>query len=311
MKILTKEEEQAHYNATLKGGFKGLSIGLAAGGIGLWGATRRFSLIRDLTLPMKAFLLTSSSTFTGIIMADRSSRGFEKQRDPGLMRDYKDKTSRALMEAQARETEWQRFMDWGRVNRYKIVSGGWLGSIIAAFYIVNRNPYLTKAQKLVQARVYAQGLTLALLVATAAFETSDAARGKGNWEVVEVLDPSDPAHKHLIEKKIHHESYAGEDMWMDMVEAEEQRLAERKKAVQRQGAKDHAEGQVPGPDPKGIENKNRILSESKISGKVDYAEAQKEENANMARQNEKEADAQKHAPSGEPQVSDRNTYGGK
>lgn len=96
-----------------------------------------------------------------------------------------------------------------------------------------------------------------------------------------------------------------------MVEAEEQRLAERKKAVQRQGAKDHAEGKVPGPDPKGIENKNRILSESKISGKMDYAEAQKEENANMARQNEKEADAQKHAPSGEPQVSDRNTYGGK
>jgi hypothetical protein len=29
MKILTKEEEEAHYNATLKGGIKGGLIGLA------------------------------------------------------------------------------------------------------------------------------------------------------------------------------------------------------------------------------------------------------------------------------------------
>jgi hypothetical protein len=29
MKILTKEEEQAHYNATLKGGITGGAIGLA------------------------------------------------------------------------------------------------------------------------------------------------------------------------------------------------------------------------------------------------------------------------------------------
>lgn len=82
-----------------------------------------------------------------------------------------------------------------------------------AFALVSRNKYLTGAQKLVQARVYAQGLTLAVLVATAAFETSDATKGKGRWETVKILDPNDPEHKHMIEKRIHHEAYQGEDLW--------------------------------------------------------------------------------------------------
>jgi hypothetical protein len=85
-----------------------------------------------------------------------------------------------------------------------------------ALGLVGRNPYLSRAQKLVQARVYAQGLTLAVLVATAAFEMGDASKGKGRWETVKILDPNDPEHKHIIEKRIHHEAYAGEDLWRGM-----------------------------------------------------------------------------------------------
>ena len=72
---------------------------------------------------------------------------------------------------------------------------------------------MTTAQKLVQARVYAQGLTVAVLIATAAFEISDNNKGTGRWETVKVLDPDDPTHSHLIEKQVHHESYQGEDQW--------------------------------------------------------------------------------------------------
>lgn len=86
----------------------------------------------------------------------------------------------------------------------------------AAMALVSRNKYLTGAQKLVQARVYAQGLTLAVLLATAALEIGDANKGKGRWETVMVLDPDDPEHKHLIEKKVHHELYEGEDLWRGM-----------------------------------------------------------------------------------------------
>lgn len=82
-----------------------------------------------------------------------------------------------------------------------------------ALGIVSRNPYLSTSQKLVQARMYAQGLTIAVLIATAAFEVGDKNQGQGRWETVKVVDPNDPQHKKVIEKKVHHESYAGEDQW--------------------------------------------------------------------------------------------------
>ena len=81
-----------------------------------------------------------------------------------------------------------------------------------AFAAVSRSPMNT-ANKVVQARVYAQGLTLAVLIVSAAFEVSDAKKGSGRWETVMVLDPNDPEHKKLIEKKIHKEEYAGQDLW--------------------------------------------------------------------------------------------------
>ena len=80
--------------------------------------------------------------------------------------------------------------------------------------MVNRNRYLSGSQKLVQARMYAQGATLAALLTSFAIEGNDAAKGKGRWETIKVLDENDPEHKKIIEKRIHHESYTGEDQWM-------------------------------------------------------------------------------------------------
>jgi hypothetical protein len=211
MKILTKEEEQAHYNATLKGGISGGAIGLGLGLAIAYAANRRLHAFRSLTLPMKAFLVSSSSTFAAIIAADRSSRNFENARDP--QRKYRDRAATDMEAVKEQESTLQKLKDWGRENRYPIVTASWVASMGTALGLVGRNPYLTTAQKLVQARVYAQGLTLAVLVATAAFEIGDANKGKGRWETVMILDPNDPEHKHMIEKRIHHEQYAGEDLW--------------------------------------------------------------------------------------------------
>ena len=99
-----------------------------------------------------------------------------------------------------------------------------------ALGIVGRNPYQTAQQKLVQARMWAQGLTIGVVVLSLAFETHDSSKGRGRWETIKIIDPNDPEHKHVIEKQIHHESYKGEDQWRDMVEAEEQKLKEREEA---------------------------------------------------------------------------------
>jgi hypothetical protein len=132
-------------------------------------------------------------------------------------------------------------MSFAQDNRYSIVFGSWIASMGGALTLVGRSPYLTTQQKLVQARVYAQGLTMAVVIASLAFEGVDSAQGKGRWETVKYIDPNDPEHKHVIEKKIHHEKYKGEDQWMDMVEAEEQRLKERKEAHEEQESKSKKE----------------------------------------------------------------------
>ena len=160
-----------------------------------------------------------------IVSADSYSRAYERRRNPE--KDYTDEQQTLQQQINAQKSTQQKTMDFLSENRYSIVFGSWVASMATALGLVGRNPYLTGQQKLVQARVYAQGLTVAVVILSLAFETSDSQKGKGRWETVKILDPNDPTHQHIIEKKIHHESYAGEYQWRDMVEAEEQKIKQR------------------------------------------------------------------------------------
>jgi len=236
MKILTKEEEAAHYKVTVKGGIIGGLAGLGVGTLGVFAASKRYPAFRSLTIQFRTFLAVSTGTFASIIAADRASRSFEDQKNPN--RQYTDQTKTLQDQYEASKPFSQRARDWGETNRYSIVFGSWVASMGIALGLVQRNKYLSGAQKLVQARVYAQGLTVAVLLASFAFETNDKVKGKGRWETIKVLDPNDPTHKHYIEKRVHHERYAGEDQWRDMVEAEERRLKDREQAIKEHEERD-------------------------------------------------------------------------
>ena len=306
--------------------------GAAAGFLGVYGATLRFAAFRSLTLPLKAFLVTSAGTFAGkflfrllngpecpelgtcekmeftresgyiedalhidcdvldsvhqlgvdvnwanvtmckaIVSADKYSRAFEASRHPE--EQYKDEAERQRLELEASKSQFQRVKDWGKANRYPIVGVSWVASMAIALGLVGRSPYLSTSQKIVQARVYAQGLTLAVLVATAAFEIGDANNDQGRWETIKIVDPNDPEHKHLIEKKIHHERYAGEDMWRDMVSAEEQRIQEREDAAHEQEEHDAKAG-------KNKHKKKEHHEEKKPEKKEQHAEKKSDKKVN-------------------------------
>jgi hypothetical protein len=240
MKILTKEEEKLHYHATVKGGILGGFLGLGVGAAGVVAATRRYPGFRSLTVPFRVFLAVSTGTFSAIISADRASRSYEDQRNPN--RKYTDQNRTLEEQYEATKSYGQRARDWAEENRYSIVFGSWVASMGAALGIVQRNRYLTGQQKLVQARVYAQGLTIAVLLASFMLETNDKVKGKGRWETIKVLDPDDPTHRHYIERRIHHERYAGEDQWRDMVETEERKMKERAQAIKEQEVEDEKKG---------------------------------------------------------------------
>ncbi|KAH7073882.1 hypothetical protein BKA63DRAFT_514974 [Paraphoma chrysanthemicola] len=212
MKVLTKEEEAAHYNATIKGGSIGGVVGTAIGAAAVAGASRRYASFRALTVPFRAFLVASTGTFIAVIAADRASAAYDIEHTPEKKRAVeREKEREALLEAN--KSIVQRSKEWASENRYPLLFGFWIASMAGSWQMVNRNRYLSGSQKLVQARMYAQGATLGALLTSFAFEGTDAAKGRGRWETIKVLDPNDPEHKHMIEKRIHHESYPGEDQW--------------------------------------------------------------------------------------------------
>ncbi|KMU78570.1 LOW QUALITY PROTEIN: mitochondrial hypoxia responsive domain containing protein [Coccidioides immitis RMSCC 3703] len=110
----------------------------------------------------------------------------------------------------------ERVIDLARREKYKNIRCHF--GMIGSFVLVGRNPYLSGQQKIVQARVYAQGLTLAVLCASAAFEIHDQRQGKG------VLD----ALKAKKGKEGSQVAQGSEDLWKDMVDAEEERMNRKK-----------------------------------------------------------------------------------
>lgn len=175
---------------------------------------------------MKAFLVSSSGTFFGIIAADHASRSFEASRNQSLQY-LENREERLRQQELARMSFKDRALDFMREEKYKIIGVTWIASIIGSFYLVGRNPYLTGQQKIVQARVYAQGLTLAVMCASAAFEIHDQRKGQGLFDAAK---KGREANKEVVQQT-HHERYEGEDLWKDMVAAEEQKMKQRHQPV--------------------------------------------------------------------------------
>lgn len=221
------------------------------------GATRRYPAFRQFTLPLKAFLITSAGTFSGIIAADHASRGYEAARNPADQAYASHE--RDKRQAELSGMTWtQRAMAWGKEERYKIVGASWLASMITAFTLVGRNPYLTGPQKLVQARVYAQGFTLAVLIASAAFELQDSREDKGRYEQVEYMDEKDgKVHTKQVERG---QPSDGDTLWKDMVKQEEERLKERDEAIRQMEEADRMKRPKKHKEHHGTANKEKAAT---------------------------------------------------
>ncbi|KXG49384.1 uncharacterized protein PGRI_032540 [Penicillium griseofulvum] len=244
MKILTKEQEEAHYSSVLKGGTVGGLLGLAGGVAGVLLASRRYHTIRNLTVPMKAFLVTSSGTFTGIIAADHASREYENEQNAAYQW-YENREERI----RAEEIRGLSFVDraaaFARREKYKIITATWVASMVGSFALVSRIPGLTGQQKLVQARVYAQGLTLGVLCASAAFEISDQRRGRGLLDSKKKADAAKAkAEQGVEEVPVRQGGQPKEgDLWKDMVAAEEERLSSKHQSLYEQHQKQESKSE--------------------------------------------------------------------
>uniref|UniRef100_A0A1D1YYU4 Altered inheritance rate of mitochondria protein 38 n=1 Tax=Anthurium amnicola TaxID=1678845 RepID=A0A1D1YYU4_9ARAE len=191
MKVPTEQEKQEHYHETVKGGIKGVGIGLGVT-LGLALIAQRFSpTFRKLTLPFKAFLVSSGTSAASIIFAERAGLEYERKKygyyEPEIKQVTQDRTSL------------QKTKDFISENRYGIATSAWALSIVGSLAYTYNNKYLSLSQKVVQARMYAQALTIVLIAAAAAISVNDKGR------------PRTPV---------------GQDHWKDLVAAEERKMNE-------------------------------------------------------------------------------------
>lgn len=162
MKILTQTELDDANKVFFTNGIRG-AIGCTAAALGATFFIHRYTRFgRSLTLPFKAFFVTSAATAGFVINGEHALIEYDRAQHASQPIEKKIMESVDL-------TSLSRAKNFISDYRYHIVAASWLGGMSLAGLHLYRKRYLTVPQKLVEARVYAQAITLGSMVAVAIF----------------------------------------------------------------------------------------------------------------------------------------------
>lgn len=165
MKILSKEEIQDHARYTTKGAIFGCTVGLALSALGFKFLPKRFPNFQPTKLPwsIRTALFIAPPTLLTVIGAEEASNKFDNlmysaQYDQSIQREHAKEWAKLSLD--------QKFFNWFDNNKYKLITTIWAGSLWGSWHLINKDKIMTKAQKTVQARMYAQFITVLLLLAS-------------------------------------------------------------------------------------------------------------------------------------------------
>lgn len=160
MKIASDNEISDYTRYILNGGLKGAAVGLGASvGLTYWLRNRPF--FRTMTPTIKTFFFLGPILACGVTATEWASLRFDMQQYDFGEAEKSQKEERERIEALPTLERWKVYAG---ENKYKIIVGSWAASLGGSFWWINRDKYLTKSQKIVQARMYAQALTIVILL---------------------------------------------------------------------------------------------------------------------------------------------------
>jgi len=200
MKLATEEEVHDYGNALTVGAFKGLAIGSVVSVGLMYGLKKKFPVgFRELTYTARTFFALAPPLAFAATIAEHASLKFDRER-------YASGDARPEAVARQKQIDNLSFNDkmmfYGAQNKYKIIVGTWAASLGASWWIINRDKIMTASQKIVQARMYAQAVTVVILLGAMAINMAD----------TNVLLPESE------EQQI-------KDSWIKILEDEEKRLS--------------------------------------------------------------------------------------
>ncbi|KAF8610017.1 hypothetical protein BDV93DRAFT_4573 [Ceratobasidium sp. AG-I] len=168
MKLITKQQQEEAAKATAWGGIKGGALGLALAVPALHFAGKRYPAIRAIPPVQRGWLMIISTLGLGMTNAELSYEAYLKSQ-------WKGRTADILRKEEAEEAaglsalSWQgHALHWAKEHRFGIIGMSWVSAmVVSGGLIFGRNPQVPFSQKIVQVRMYAQGATIAVLLASA------------------------------------------------------------------------------------------------------------------------------------------------
>ncbi|CCF58678.1 hypothetical protein KAFR_0F00810 [Kazachstania africana CBS 2517] len=184
MKILTSDEIELQKYHTIKGGIVGAVGGLAVSGLMFRFLPRRYPKFNLKTMPwsVKTALFIMPPTVLTVICAEESSNKFDAMmyssdyRSDRLLEEHKEWAQKSIKE---------KIISSLSNNKYKIITGIWAASLYASWEIINRDKIMTTTQKAVQARMYAQFITVVLLLASVALSQYESKLQPNKFKLLE------------------------------------------------------------------------------------------------------------------------------
>ncbi|KAF8634790.1 hypothetical protein AX15_000706 [Amanita polypyramis BW_CC] len=172
MKPLTEQQIRDHEAASRRGAVEGVVVGTAAATSAGWYLNRRWIAYRNLPLTLK--FLGGVIIVAPLLAIQAERRGLEYDRsqwDGAIVQMLEGRQEREQEAWQKLSTK-EKITTWAAQHQYTIILGGWASSLCVAGTLIWRDRYQTPAQKIVQARMWAQGLTIGLLIVAGALTHS-------------------------------------------------------------------------------------------------------------------------------------------
>lgn len=164
MKIITEEEKKAHKQYVLMENIKGCAVGAIAGlGLIQYVKRRYPAKFNTFSTSIKAAMFAMPTIAIGAFFADDGSVKFDHDKYQG---DYQIKIQQEKQEFYNNLSQQEKIMHQLNENKYGIIVSAWAASLYGSWRLVDRDAYMSKSQKIVQARVYAQAITVVLLLST-------------------------------------------------------------------------------------------------------------------------------------------------
>ncbi|WVF66604.1 hypothetical protein IAT40_001344 [Kwoniella sp. CBS 6097] len=203
MKLASAEDFRGYNDATINGGIRGTFLGFGLAIPSYFILNKRVAAYRNLPAPLKALGAVMVVVPCISISAEKAGEAFTRTQYTGVAKRELDREAMVEAERWEKMSSVDKLGDWAGRHKYQMIGLGWVGSLGLAWGIVARNKFQTTSQKIVQARMWAQALTVGLLFATsyAAFsQAADEPRAPHEDHTWRAILESDP-HLSADEKK--------------------------------------------------------------------------------------------------------------